>query len=131
MIALDTNVLVRLLTRDDETQARRAKEVFDACGDEPGALYVADVVLAELSWTLARSYGLARVDIARCVRALLDNATLALESPAAVREALARYESGSADFPDCLIVAKAAAAGCGRVLSFDRRMAKLPGVGIL
>ncbi len=109
----------------------RAKAAFDAAGDAPGALYVADIVLAELCWTLARSYGLARPDIARCVRALLDNATLVLESPAAVRAALASYEDGAADFPDCLIVAKAAAAGCDRLLSFDRRMAALPGVEIL
>ncbi|MEW5887811.1 MAG: type II toxin-antitoxin system VapC family toxin [Pseudomonadota bacterium] len=131
MIALDTNVLVRLLTRDDEAQARRAREAFDACSDKPGALFVADVVLAELCWTLSRSYGLARADIARSVRALLDNATLALESPAAVRAALERFEEDAADFPDCLIVAKAVAAGCKRVLSFDRRMAGLPGVEIL
>lgn len=131
MIALDTNVLVRLLTRDDEVQALRAKAAFDACGEAPGALYVADVVLAELCWTLARSYGFDRAEIARCLHAMLGNATLALESAAAVRAALASYEAGAADFPDCLIAAKSAAAGCARLLSFDRRMARLPGVDIL
>lgn len=131
MIGLDTNVLVRLITRDDEAQAQRAKEVFDRHAGEIGALYVADIVLVELCWTLARSYGLARADVARAVQALLDNATIALESPDAVRTALAGFRAGGADFPDCLIVAKAGAAGCRQVLSFDRRMAGLPGVEIL
>ena len=131
MIALDTNVLVRLVTRDDERQAQRAKAVFDAHAHEDGGLFVADVVLAELCWTLATSYGLGRADIARTVRALRENAGIALESPGAVRDALASFEAGGADFPDCLIVAKAAAAGCSHTLSFDRRMGSLPGVKLL
>jgi predicted nucleic-acid-binding protein len=131
VIALDTNVLVRLLTRDDEAQAARAREAFDRYAGESGALYVSDIVLAELCWTLARSYGLERADIARTVRALLDNASVALESPAAVGVALASFEAGKADFPDCLIVAKAMAAGCSAILTFDRRMGALPGAELL
>ena len=131
MIALDTNVLVRLVTRDDETQAQRAKAVFTAHADEDGGLFVADIVLLELCWTLARSYGVVRADIARTVGALLDNASIALESPAAVRDALTSFVPGSADFPDCLIVAKARAAGCSCTLSFDQRMGSLPGVELL
>ena len=131
MIALDTNVLVRLVTRDDEAQAQRAKVVFDAHAEEDGGLFVADIVLVELCWTLAKSYELKRTDIARTVQALLDNASIALESPAAVKRALASFEAGSADFPDCLIVAKAAQAGCSQTLSFDRRMASLSGVQLL
>lgn len=130
MIALDTNVLVRLLVRDDEAQAQRAKAAFDAHA-ESGGLFVADIVLVELCWTLARSYGLPRADIARAVRALLDNASIALESPAAVKRALASFDAGGGDFPDCLIVAKAGAAGCSRILSFDKRMVALPGVELL
>lgn len=131
MIALDTNVLVRLVTRDDEAQAQRAKAAFDMHAGEDGGLFVADIVLVELCWTLAKGYGLARPDIARTVRALLDNASIALESPAAVRNALASFDAGSTDFPDCLIVAKATQAGCSRILSFDRSMRSLPGVELL
>ncbi len=130
MIALDTNVLVRLVTRDDEAQAQRARAAFDAHAED-GGLFVADIVLVELCWTLAHSYGLGRADIARTVRALLDNASIVLESPAAVKNALASFAAGGVDFPDCLIVAKSAAAGCRATLSFDRRMATLPGVELL
>ncbi len=131
MIALDTNVLVRLVTRDDEAQARRAKAVFDKHAGEDGGLFVADIVLVELCWTLATCYGLAGADIARTVRALLDNASIALESRVAVQSALASFEAGSADFPDCLIVAKAHGADCSQTLTFDRRMKSLPGAALL
>jgi len=131
VIALDTNVLVRLITRDDEAQAQRAKAVFDTHADEDGGLLVTDIVLVELCWTLARSYELGRADIARTVQALLDNASIALESAAAVKCALAHFEAGRADFPDCLLVAKAGLAGCSQTLSFDRRMQPLPGVTLL
>jgi predicted nucleic-acid-binding protein len=131
MIALDTNVLVRLITRDDEPQALRAKSIVDEYADQDGALFVSDVVLVELCWTLARTYCLVRDDVARAVRALADNATIALESPKAVRAALEAYEQGPADFPDCLIVAKATLAGCDATVTFDRRMGTLPGVRLL
>ncbi|MEW6168308.1 MAG: PIN domain-containing protein, partial [Pseudomonadota bacterium] len=80
MIGLDTNVLVRLLTRDDEEQAEKARALLDRHADEDGALFVSDVVLVELVWTLERSYGLAKQEIARTVMALADNATLGFES---------------------------------------------------
>ncbi len=131
MIALDTNVLVRLVTRDDEAQARRAKGVFDRHSGENRGLFVSDIVLVELCWTLARSYELSRADIARTVRALLDNAGIGLESPAAVKSALVYFEAGSADFPDCLIVAKAGQLGCSHTFSFDKRMGSLPSVQLL
>ena len=129
MIALDTNVLVRLVTRDNEKQAQRARAVFDAA--EHGGLFVSDIVLGELCWTLSRSYELERADIARTVRALLDNSCIVFESAIVVRNALSNFETTSADFPDCLIVAKASHAGCSQTLTFDQRMKSLPGVQLL
>ena len=77
MIALDTNVLVRLVTRDDEAQAQRARAVFEEHAVEVGGLFVADIVLVELCWTLARSYELSRADIALVVQLLISVCTLA------------------------------------------------------
>lgn len=94
-------------------------------------LLLADIVLVELCWTLARSYELARADLARTVQALLDNASITLESPTAVKIALAYFEAGSAAFPDCLIIAKDGEVGCSQTLIFDRRMELLPGVQLL
>jgi len=125
MIALDTNVLVRLVTRDNEAQAQRAKAVFDA-QEEHGSLFVSDIVLIELCWTLSRSY-----QLTRALRALLGNSSIALESPRAVRDALNNFETLTVDFSDCLIVAKARDAGCSHTITFDRRMKLLPEVELL
>ena len=128
MIALDTNVLVRLLVGDDQAQAQRVKRLFDHAAAERDTLWVCDTVLVELVWTLARAYGRTRTDIVAALRALSSNATVTLESTAAVVAATDSYEQGSADFADCLLCTKAAMAGCEHVATFDRGMRGLPNV---
>ena len=88
-------------------------------------------MLVELCWTVERSYRLSQQDIAAVIHAVLDNSTVKLESPPAVRDALAHFTKGSIGFPDCLIVAKAQHQGCRHTLTFDRRMASLPDVEVL
>lgn len=131
MIAVDTNVLVRLLVRDDEAQFAKALQLFDDHADEPASLWVSDVVLCEVTWVLSRTYGCDRASVAAALRAITVNATLALESAEQVRRALALYEQGPADFPDCLLAVQAEACGADRVATFDRRMRGLPGVQLL
>jgi predicted nucleic-acid-binding protein len=131
MIGLDTNILVRLLTRDDEKQAEKARALLEKHGAEDGALYVSDIVLAELVWTLERTYGLEKAEIAVALKALADNATLGFESREVLRQAQALYGSSKSGFADCLIVAKSSAAGCGSFATFDKAMRALPGVVLL
>jgi len=127
MIGLDTNVLVRLLTRDDEEQARKARALLEKHAAEDGALFVSDIVLAELVWILERAYELGRGEIGGAIGALAENATLGFESREVVRQAQALFAESKAGFADCLIVAKAQAAGCESVVTFDKAMRTLPG----
>lgn len=131
MIALDTNVLVRLVLRDDEAQAQRARELVETHAHSDGSLFVSDVVLAEFAWVLRSRYALPGEAIARALRALVDNATLAWQSRAAAIEALQLFEHGGADFPDCLVVALAEAHGCEAIATFDGGMRALPQVRLL
>ena len=131
MIAVDTNVLVRLFVNDDAAQAAKAKALFDSHADEDDSLWIADVVLAELVWALDRSYGRPRGDIVSVLRALAGNATVRLESAAAMAQATVLYERGPADFVDCLLATKAQRLGCSALRSFDRKMKGLPGVQAL
>lgn len=131
MIAIDTNVLVRLLVRDDETQFAKVRKLFDDHADDAASLWVSDVVLVEVTWVLSRTYGFDRASVARALRAMTVNATLALESAENARRALTLYEQGPADFPDCLLAVQAAALGAVSVATFDRRMRGLPGVQLL
>lgn len=130
MIAVDTNVLVRLLVADDRTQHLRAARFFDAQAREPGSVWVSQVVLAELGWVLSRTYARTRAEVAQAVRALASNATVALEHPRAVERAVELYENGRADLADCLLSARAQVEGFEGVVTFDRGMRGLPGVSV-
>ncbi|MFN0160632.1 MAG: PIN domain-containing protein [Burkholderiales bacterium] len=131
MIALDTNLLLRLLVNDAPGQAAKVRALFDAHADEPSAFWIADVVLAEIVWALDRSYGRSRSEISMALHALSHHANVLLESAAVMGEALVLFEEGPAHFVDCLLAAKARAAGCSSVHTFDRKMRGLPGVQLL
>lgn len=131
MIAVDTNVVVRLLVGDDAHQAQLARQLFDDHADQDGSLWLSDVVVVEIAWTLARAYDRSRADIATALHALLRHATVALESTVDIRAALALYEQGPADFADCLLSVKAQRHGCDAAVTFDRKMRRLAGVTVL
>ena len=131
MQAIDTNLLVRLFVNDDAAQAQKVRALFDQQADEDGALWVADIVLVELVWALDRVYSRPREQIAAALHALAGNATVRLESAAALPQAKSFYAQGPADFTDCLLAVKAAQAGCESLRSFDKKMRGLPGVKLL
>lgn len=131
MIAVDTNVLVRLLANDDAVQSSVARSLFDDAASQGRSIWVGDTVLVELAWTLSRAYGRSRLDVAKALHALSGHATVVLESEAAVRAATDDFERGPADFADCLLCAKAAAAGCEYVATFDRGVKTLPAAKLL
>lgn len=131
MIAVDTNVLVRLLVNDDAAQAAKARRLFQAQADADAGIWIADTVLVETVWTLARAYDRPRADLVLALRALASHATAVLESPQAVQRAIDDFERGPADFSDCLLCAKAQQQGCASVATFDRGMKGLPGVRLL
>ena len=131
MIAVDTNVLLRLFISDEPSQAAKARRVLDDAAENDVRVWVSDTVLVEMAWTLGRAYERDRSDIVKALRALASHATVALESPAAVRSATDAFERGPADFSDCLLSMKSAAAGCDRLFTFDRGMKGLPGVSLL
>ena len=131
MIAVDTNVLVRLLVGDDPSQAAKAQKLFDRAAEGGVSVWVSDTVLVELAWTLDRAYSRDRSDIVKALRALSSHGTVTLESPAATRSATDAFERGPADFADCLLSVKAQAAGCDQLATFDRGMKGLLGVKLL
>lgn len=122
MRAVDTNVLVRLLTRDDAEQAAAADRFI-----EPGA-WVSHLVLAETAWVLDSVYERSRDQIAGAVELLLDHTELSLQDPDVVAAALERFRSRRAvGFSDCLVIEIARKAGHLPVGTFDRVLGKLEG----
>lgn len=131
MIAVDINLLVRLLVNDDVAQAARARALVDAQAGDDGSIWVSDTVLVELVWVLSRAYARSREALTLALRALAAHATMTLESPLAVRAAIDAFEAGAVDFADCLLVEKAQRAGCGQLFTFDKGIRGLAGVKLL
>lgn len=122
MIALDTNVLVRLVLQDDERQARAAEQVVTRARRGRTPLFVADIVLCELVWVLTRRVGLSRSDIADALDQLVRTELVVLTDAAAVEGALEAYRAGRGDFADYLIREQARAAEASEVVTFDRAL---------
>jgi predicted nucleic-acid-binding protein len=122
MRAVDTNVLVRLATRDDARQTKAA-EAFVAAG-----AWVSHLVLVEAMWVLASLYNLGPEKIATAVETLLNHQDLTVQDPDVVAAALATFRSRPAlGFSDCLILEVARKAGHLPLGTFDRDLGKLEG----
>jgi predicted nucleic-acid-binding protein len=122
MRAVDTNVLVRLVTRDDRRQVAAA-EAFVA----PGA-WVPHVVLVEAVWVLASVYALAAPALATAVEMLLNHRDLTLQDADVVAAALQQYRRRPAvAFSDCLVLEVARKAGHPPLGTFDRALARIDG----
>ncbi len=123
MRAVDTNVLVRLITRDDATQVAAA-EAFVARG-----AWVAHLVLAEAVWVLASVYARKPEEIASAVEMLLNHQHLTLQDSDAVAAAVVSFRRRPAlGFSDCLVLEVARKAGHLPVGTFDRGFSKFAGV---
>ena len=113
MRAIDANVVVRYLTRDDPGQAAKARAVVDA-----GNVFVGTTVLLETEWVLRSVYGFSSRNVADALLAFAGLPGVTIESPALLAGALARTRDGM-DFADALHLG--AAANCEEMLTFDRR----------
>ncbi len=126
MLAVDTNVLVRLITRDDPKQTAAA-EAFVARG-----AWVSHLVLAETTWVLAAAYDVAAPKIAKAVEMLLNHRELAVQDPDVVAAALHTFRAKPAlGFSDCLVLEIARKAGHLPLATFDKALSKLEGTQCL
>jgi len=122
MLALDTNVLVRLLARDDARQAQAADQ-FVAKG-----AWVSHLVLAETMWVLESVYQRTAKQLVAALELLLTHEALVLQDADTVSAALAHFRAKPAlGFSDCLVLEIARTAGHLPLGTFDRALAKLPG----
>ena len=131
MIAVDTNVLVRLIVNDDEAQARAVERLFIKARRDQTALFVSDVVLCELAWVLTRRYRLSRFDIAEELENLLETELIVVANEGVVSRAASAYGSGKGDFADYLIREQALAAEASEVVTFDRSVKGEAGFRVL
>jgi predicted nucleic-acid-binding protein len=122
MRAVDTNLLVRLIVRDDAAQVAAA-EAFVAQG-----AWVSQLVLAETLWVLDAVHERTAAQLAAAVEMLLNHEQLSIQDADVVAQALARIRVRPAlGFSDCLVLEIARKAGHLPLGTFDRGLAKLEG----
>lgn len=123
MLAVDTNILIRLLTRDDPGQVEAAERFI-----EEGA-WASILAVAETTWVLKTGYKKNAADIAAAVQMLIDHKDLTLQDPDVIESALALFRSRPAlGFSDCLIFHIARKAGHLPLGTFDRALGRVEGV---
>lgn len=126
MLAVDTNVLVRLITRNDKRQVAAA-EVFIARG-----AWVSHLVLVETMWVLGSVYDVSPKGVVAAVEMLLNHKNISLQEPDVVAEALSRFrKKPSLGFSDCMVLEVARKAGHLPLGTLDNALGKLDGAQTL
>lgn len=122
MRAIDTNVLVRLIARDDKVQTDSA-EAFVSQG-----AWISTIVLVEAIRVLASVYDVGEAGQATAVAMLLEHKNLTVQDPDTVAAALDLFRSKpSLGFSDCLILESARKAGHLPLGTFDGKLSRAPG----
>ena len=128
MIGLDTNVLVRYLTKDDERQWEQAVEIVEG-GEE---CFIANIVICELIWVLrGKPYHFSKQEVSNTIETMLQCGVFEWESRSLVYQALQHFKQGKADFSDYLIGAVARNAGCSKIITFDKKLTNEKGFDVL
>jgi predicted nucleic-acid-binding protein len=124
--ALDTNVLVRLITNDDPAMRSKAVQLIEAAARTAEELLVPIPVLLETLWVLSARYGFSRTEILDALERLLLVKGLRFEAPSRVRELIRMGRSTGTDLADILIGLSGLDLGCKATLTFDLKASKLP-----
>ena len=127
MLGIDTNVLIRFLVRDDQTQFEKARKLLKREVSNGRRVFINQLVLLETEWVLRSRYGLAKTQMLETISGLLDAPDVQLEDEPAVEEAVFVWRDANADFADCLIGARNRRLGCKATATFDTKALKLPG----
>ena len=118
-ITPDTNLLVRIITEDDRKQAERAEAELE----KADLIALPLPTLCELVWVLSRGYGASPAEIAKAIRAFINDAKVILNR--AVADAgLAMLDAGG-DFADGVIAYEGSWLGADCFVSFDKKAVKL------
>lgn len=118
MTAIDTNIIVRFLTGDDQKQFTKAKEVFSQ-----QELFIPDTVLLESEWVLRVAYKFSRLEINNAFTALLGLPNIKTDYPPQLIQTLEMHKDGF-DFADALHLAKSQS-HTSTFLTFDKKFIKI------
>jgi len=113
MIAIDTNVAIRLLTKDDPKQHKKSLAIF-----KENIVFISLTVLQETEWVLRFSYEFSSSEIFNAITSLAGLANVEIESPNILSTTLELYSNGL-DFSDALHLAQCD--HCEKLFTFDKK----------
>ena len=105
---IDTNILLLILTLDDPEQSRRAVDLLRRAAEGELSLFISDVCMAEIAWTLESYYKLPRPAVGEKLMALLNTDGLTFTSSNVLTDTVLRYSEHNVDFADAYHAAIAA-----------------------
>jgi len=124
MKGLDTNILVRFLTRDDAKQTQKVYEIFKNAELEKNELYISSLVILELIWVLGSVYEISRKDILDSIGDLLLLPILKFEHQSNIQKFIYDAYGNNYDLSDLLIAYSAYHEGCETTLTFDKKVSR-------
>ena len=123
MMALDTNILVRFLVNDDDSQAASVYRLFKQSEAQQELLFVPLLVVLETIWVLQSSYNIADADIVAAINQLLLMPILKFDAQSVLQGFIASARESKLDLADLLIAHSAIASHCKNVFTFDKKAA--------
>lgn len=128
MIAIDTNVLVRVLIDDPDqhSQVTSARQF----AKKNKKLFIPQIVQIELAWVLSSAYRIEKISIIHILKHLYENAAFVLQNENLFGSALHLFQTSNVDFSDCLILTESQEAQC-QVATFDKKFSKLPNTQLI
>jgi predicted nucleic-acid-binding protein len=121
MLGVDTNLLVRLLVKDDAHQAETARNILS---DLSQKFVIQPIVLCELVWVLSAAYGYKKEDIVKVISHLMRVENFVILDKETVQSAIELYSSTNMDFADAYIGYANKNAGCLSSITFDKKAAQ-------
>jgi len=125
MIAVDTNIIVRIFIDDLNTlQVKAARNLVRKVKQ----VYLTHVVIVEMVWVLMRAYQLPKPNIVNILHEICENAAFVVDDKTVLLDALTLFKNNTVEFSDCMILATAKLANVERIYTFDAKFACLEGV---
>ena len=126
-VGIDTNIFIRVFVNDGGRQHKQAVALVRTHGQ----VFIGTVVMVEAVWALRSLFKFSKEQLVQFVNTVLEADAFVLDQRGVIEAALFAYASGSAGFPDYVILEAATAKGVARTFTFDRDLARAPGAVLL
>ena len=131
MTAVDTNIIVRFLVRDDEKQADAARKRLKQAESRRERLKIPLLVVLETIWVLESAYDKTRSEVLDSIREMRQMPVFDFEADRVIEGLLNDGPKYKADLADIMIGYAAEAIGCDAGITFDKGAAKIPFFSLL